>query len=74
MSCDTPARLTHYSGRCHLNHIKVKSSQVSFFLKRVRSCSRPVAMCPIDPSAANPSRPGSSAVSELQSGALPLLM
>jgi len=28
MSCDTPARLTHYSGRCHLNHIKVKSSQV----------------------------------------------
>ena len=25
-SCDkrTPARLTHYSGRCHLNHIKVK--------------------------------------------------
>jgi hypothetical protein len=28
MSCDTPARLTHYFGRCHLNHIKVKSSQV----------------------------------------------
>ena len=31
MSCDTPARLTHYFDRCLLNHIKVKSSQVSNF-------------------------------------------
>ena len=39
MSCDTPARLTHYSGRCHLNHIKVKSSQVCDTPARLTHCS-----------------------------------
>ena len=44
MSCDTPARLTHYSGRCHLNHIKVKSSQVKSTTYLVRESQLAVAV------------------------------
>jgi hypothetical protein len=40
MSCNTPARLTHYFGRCHLNHIKVKSSQVRGQIQKSQHRSR----------------------------------
>ena len=33
MSCDTPARLTHYSDRCLLNHI----NKVNYTARRAKS-------------------------------------